>query len=306
MSEKDKIINIAINEIGYLEKSWAAYNENPEVIYDKVAGAGSDNVTKYAKEMDDLCVYNTPKNGYPWCKVFVDWLFVQAFGLDKAGELLHGWTAGVEQFYDWYNSNGQIYYHPEIGDLVIFGDCDHIGIITDFDDDTIYTIEGNTSADVECEANGGTVTQKSYSRYSSWINCYARPNYEIVKNQITIQAHVQNVGWMNPVGLGEVAGTTGRKLQLEAIILNSDNIDLEYRAHCSNLGWQDWVKNGEVAGTTGESRAIEAIEIKSSVPLKVSEHLQNIGWMPESKGNYILIGTVGKSLPMEALKMELL
>jgi peptidoglycan hydrolase-like protein with peptidoglycan-binding domain len=178
MSEKDKIINIAINEIGYLEKSWAAYNENPEVIYDKVAGAGSDNVTKYAKEMDDLCVYNTPKNGYPWCKVFVDWLFVQAFGLDKAGELLHGWTAGVEQFYDWYNSNGQIYYHPEIGDLVIFGDCYHIGIITDFDDDRIYTIEGNTSADVECEANGGAVAQKSYSRYSSWINCYARPNYE--------------------------------------------------------------------------------------------------------------------------------
>ena len=129
------------------------------------------------QELDDLDVYNTFKNGYPWCKVFIDWSFVQAMGLDRAGQLLQGWTAGVEQFYCWYKSTGQIYYHPEKGDLVIFGDCDHIGIITDFDDDTIYTIEGNTSADVECEANGGAVAQKSYSRYSSWINCYARPSY---------------------------------------------------------------------------------------------------------------------------------
>lgn len=178
MSERDSVINIASDEIGYLEKSWAAYNENPDVIYDKTAGAGRDNVTKYAKEMDDLEVYNGPKNGYPWCKVFIDWCMVQALGLDRAGELLHGWTAGVTQAYNWFNANGQISNTPEVGALIIFGDCDHIGIVIDYDDSRVYTIEGNTSGTIGLVANGGSVAQKSYSRNSSYIKCYAIPEYE--------------------------------------------------------------------------------------------------------------------------------
>lgn len=177
-NEISEVLNVARNEEGYLEKSWAAYNENPDVIYDKTAGAGDDNVTKYAKEMDDLDLYNTPKNGYPWCKVFVDWCFVQALGLDRAGELLAGWTAGVEQFFNWFESRGQIFDDARIGDLVIFGDNDHIGFVIDVDYDRIYTIEGNTSGASGLVANGGAVVQKEYYRYSSYIKCYARPNYD--------------------------------------------------------------------------------------------------------------------------------
>ena len=178
MSERDNVINVAADEVGYLEKSWAAYNENPDVIYDKTAGAGNDNVTKYAKEMDELEVYNGPKQGYAWCKVFVDWLFVHALGLDRAAELLLGWTAGVTQAYQWFRNNGQISNTPEVGDLIIFGDCDHIGIVIDYDESRVYTIEGNTSGATGLVANGGGVAQKSYSRYSSYIKCYARPSYE--------------------------------------------------------------------------------------------------------------------------------
>lgn len=177
MSNVNRLLDIFRQEVGYLEKSRAAYDYDPSIIYDKTKGAGTDNITKYAKEMDDLNVYNTPKNGYPWCKVFIDWCFVQAFGLDKAAELLKGWTAGVEQFFNWYRANEQIFNHPQVGDLVIFGECDHIGIIAAFDDDTIYTIEGNTSGATGLVANGGGVAEKSYSRYSSYIQCYARPNY---------------------------------------------------------------------------------------------------------------------------------
>ena len=54
MANINDLIHNAENEIGYKEKSWEAYNENPEIIYDKEAGAGYDNVTKYAKEMDEL------------------------------------------------------------------------------------------------------------------------------------------------------------------------------------------------------------------------------------------------------------
>lgn len=176
--EIQRIREVSLPEQDYLEKSWEAYNENPDIIYEKEAGAGYDNVTKYAKEMDDLEVYNTPKQGYPWCKVFVDWCFIQALGFDRAGQLLYGWTAGVEQFYNWYSERGRISNTPKIGDLVIFGDNDHIGIVVDLDDNKIYTVEGNTSAGAGLDANGGAVVQKEYSRWSSYIKCYARPEYE--------------------------------------------------------------------------------------------------------------------------------
>lgn len=177
MAEINDIIAKAHEELEYREKSWEAYNENPDVIYDKYEGAGYDNVTKYAKEMDDLEVYNTPKNGYPWCKVFIDWLFVKTFGIERAGQLLHGWTAGVEQFFNWFSENGQISNSPKIGDLVIFGDNDHIGIVFDVADGKIYTIEGNTTPS-GYSANGGQVANKEYYLGSSWIKCYARPNYD--------------------------------------------------------------------------------------------------------------------------------
>ena len=178
MIEYEKLLEIARQEVGYLEKSWTAYNADPTIIYDKTAGAGRDNVTKYAKEMDELNVYNTPKQGYAWCKVFVDWCMVQAFGIERATQLLYGWTAGVTEEYNWFTNNKQIFNEPEVGDLIIFGNCDHIGIVTDYDNSRVYTIEGNTSGATGLVANGGGVAAKSYSRNSSYIKCYARPEYE--------------------------------------------------------------------------------------------------------------------------------
>ena len=177
MAEIDSLRTWAIDEVDYLEKSWKAYSENPNVIYDKYDGAGKDNVTKYAKEMDDLEVYNTPKQGYAWCKVFVDWCFVKAFGLDRAAELLIGWTAGCTQAYNWYKANGQVDSNPKKGDLVFFGDCEHIGIVMDVDESKIYTVEGNTSGTTGLVANGGQVAQKEYYRTSRYIYGYARPAY---------------------------------------------------------------------------------------------------------------------------------
>ncbi|MBS7126391.1 MAG: hypothetical protein KH064_04300, partial [Collinsella sp.] len=71
---------------------------------------------------------------------------------------------------------------------------------------------------------------------------------------------------MGAVAGGEVAGTTGRGLPLEALRLvlsdastgeplGADAISVE--AHVSNVGWQAAVGNGGTAGTTGQSRAVE-------------------------------------------------
>ncbi|MDP4143197.1 MAG: Ig-like domain-containing protein [Bacillota bacterium] len=133
---------------------------------------------------------------------------------------------------------------------------------------------------------------------------------------IEYQAHVQNIGWQNWVDSGNVAGTTGQSLRMEAIRIrfkapynNDHNLHIMYRAHVANLGWLPWVKDGEVAGTTGQSLRMEALEIKivdnngvvrSDYNLSYQAHVQDIGWQ-----NLVYTGqtagTTGQSLRMEAV-----
>ncbi|MBS4780056.1 MAG: hypothetical protein KH012_06910, partial [Collinsella sp.] len=81
---------------------------------------------------------------------------------------------------------------------------------------------------------------------------------------LSCSAHVSSIGWMGAVAGGEVAGTTGRGLPLEALRLvlcdattgeplGAGAVSVE--AHVAGLGWRPAVGNGEVAGTTGQSRA---------------------------------------------------
>lgn len=50
----DEVLKIALAEEGYLEKSKTAYALNKDIIYDKNAGAGSDNITKFGYEMHKI------------------------------------------------------------------------------------------------------------------------------------------------------------------------------------------------------------------------------------------------------------
>ena len=70
-----KVLKIAEAEVGYLEKASNSQLDS------KTANAGSANYTKYARDLDNISgFYNGKKNGYPWCDVFIDWCFVQAYG----------------------------------------------------------------------------------------------------------------------------------------------------------------------------------------------------------------------------------
>ena len=171
MSEKSKILELANAEVGYLEKA------SNSQLDDKTANAGDKNYTKYARDMDNLKVYNGIKQGYAWCNVFIDWLFYKALGQERALELLIGWSAGCTQDYIWFKNNKQIVIEPQVGDLIFFGDCDHIGIVEKVENGRIYTIEGNTSNKAELIINGGQVARKSYELTSRYIKAFARPNY---------------------------------------------------------------------------------------------------------------------------------
>ena len=131
---------------------------------------------------------------------------------------------------------------------------------------------------------------------------------------IKYSAHSQNKGWMSEVSDGNMAGTTGLGLRMEAIkIAISDDLlsgSIEYQVHVQNKGWMNWSENGETAGTTGQSLRMEAIKIKLTG--EISEkyvvlyrvHVQNIGWMNWVKDGETA-GTTGKSLRMEAIEIKI-
>ena len=172
-----KVIDIANAEIGYLEKK---SNKNLD---DKTANAGSNNYTKYGRDMHDLypSVMDFPA---AWCDAFVDWCFYKAYGTSTAKSLLCGnyddYTVSSAQMYKnkgaWYKSN------PKKGDQIFFtnasGGICHTGLVVDVTSTNVVAIEGNTSSTAGVVANGGCVRKKTYSLTYSRIAGYGRPAYE--------------------------------------------------------------------------------------------------------------------------------
>lgn len=178
-----KLLEVAEAQVGYLEKK---SNSNLD---SKTANAGDKNYTKFARDLDKLgYFYNGPKNGYAWCDVFVDWCFVQAFGVDEAMKLLQqpkkSYGAGCGYSRDYYKKKGQFYTSkPKPGDQIFFwnsrkNSVAHTGIVYEVDSTYVYTIEGNTSSSSGVVANGGAVAKKKYKLNYARLCGYGRPNYD--------------------------------------------------------------------------------------------------------------------------------
>lgn len=173
----DKILNVAKNEVGYLEK------KSKDQLDSKTANAGMNNYTKYARDIDELNIMNGNKQGYAWCAVFFVWLIYKAYGKSALNEILYGLTysAGCVESANYYKKAKQFYSSPKIGDQIFFknskGVICHTGLIYKVDDTYVYTIEGNTSSANGVVANGGCVINKKYKKNYSYIVGYGRPNY---------------------------------------------------------------------------------------------------------------------------------
>lgn len=129
------------------------------------------------------------------------------------------------------------------------------------------------------------------------------------------QTHIQNVGWQDWRKSGELAGTEGQSLRMEALRLKMNGAEeyegeLLYRVHVQTIGWQDWKKNGELAGTEGQSLRVEAIEIKLTGELAekfdvhYQVHIADFGWLDMVSSGQIS-GTQGFAKRMEAMRIKL-
>lgn len=130
---------------------------------------------------------------------------------------------------------------------------------------------------------------------------------------ITYQTHVQNIGWQAEKADGEVSGTSGQSLRLEAIKIKlGSSIDggLTYATHVQDIGWQSFVSNGQLSGTSGQSKRLEAIKINltgnaaNQYDIYYRVHAQNLGWLGWAK-NGQSAGTAGYSYRLEAIQIVL-
>lgn len=184
-----KLLEVALNEIGYLEK------KSNSKLDSKTANAGYNNWTKYARDLDALgFFYNGKKNGYAWCDMFVDWCFVKAFGVEEAMKLLQqpkkSYGAGCGPSANYYKQKGQFYKsNPKKGDQIFFWSAKkdrvaHTGLVYKVDSTYVYTVEGNTSSTSGVIANGGGVFKKKYKLNYTRIHGYGRPKYDKEPNVV--------------------------------------------------------------------------------------------------------------------------
>lgn len=141
---REKIIEIAIKEVGYSEEK--------------------GNKTKYGKWFN--------LDGVPWCGIFCSWVYAEAGKPIKKGGYIKGF-AGVGTLVESYKS--KITKDPKIGDLVVFdwqldGKPDHVGIFNGWiqKEKSFKTIEGNTSP--KDFSNGGMVME--CERRTGLVSCF--------------------------------------------------------------------------------------------------------------------------------------
>ena len=145
MSKRDEIVEVALSQKGYKE--------------------GANNDTKYGEW------YGLNYN--PWCAMFVSWCADQVGILDTLIPKFAGCTTGFRIMKDMGITTKE-HIVPQKGDLIFFdwdrsGDYDHVGIVTDANGSSVYTVEGN---------HNDMVDTFVYPITASYIAGYARPKYE--------------------------------------------------------------------------------------------------------------------------------
>lgn len=183
--QRTDIVAVARSQVGYQEGSSEAQLTGE--IY------GGENYTEYGSwyGLQNL-----------WCAMFVSWCAAQA-GIST--DIFPSHCATPEGL-SWFAGRGLAYtreevqsrkYTPKPGDLVYFKSSrnakttNHVGIVTAYGDNRIYTIEGNIGA-IGKLTNGGTVAELSYPITNTFIVYICSPAYEAGSTNVLPDAHIQD------------------------------------------------------------------------------------------------------------------
>lgn len=270
-------------------------------------------ITAYHGQGGDLNVSTvTPKNGN------IDigsWAF--NYNTNLTGIDLRRTANIYEHAFDYCYFLTQVEFGPNLRTIgaYAFGNCVGLEMLeipacVTFIDSTAFvgcsnlTIYGVAGSYVEQYANDNDIPfVATGSSTSSDLTCYYR-------------THIQNIGWQEQKGNGEISGTSGQGLRLEAIQMtgwdpvNKQEFNVYYQTHIQNIGWQEWKSNKAISGTSGMGYRLEAIRIMlpDTLPdydIYYQVHAQNFGWLDWAK-NGQEAGTAGFGYRLEAIRVLIL
>lgn len=188
--------------------------------------------------------------------------------------------------------------------------------------DVYYRVHAQDYGWLDWAKNGESAGTEGYSKRLEGIqivlvkkgeNAPGSTSRPFIYKMIKYQTHVQNIGWQGEKVDGEMSGTTGQSLRLEAIKIQlSSSIDggIVYKTHVQDYGWQNFVANGQASGTSGQAKRLEAIQMqltgnaKNQYDLYYRVHAQNFGWLGWAK-NGESAGTAGYSYRLEGIQIVL-
>ncbi|MFJ9694937.1 peptidoglycan-binding protein [Kitasatospora sp. NPDC101183] len=150
------IIAVALPEVGYHEG--------------RDANGRWNNKEKYAAEVPGQAWVSD--DGEPWCATFVSWLALKSGNAD-----VYPRTASCSVGVAWFRAKGRFSALPSVGAQVFFGSGggSHTGLVIDFDDTTITTVEGNTNNTGSAEGDG--VYRKVWRRRDAYVYGYGHPAF---------------------------------------------------------------------------------------------------------------------------------
>ncbi len=171
MGQVEDLLKYALSQVGTAENPLGS-NRQPY-------GAYIDSTDWYLYK-NSTGTWRHKVNGYDWCTQFHDCCFLKVFGIDKARKMLcrpvyNNYGAVVKYQVNYMKSAERYGSTPKKGCSIYFKNSagpSHIGIVYDFDDKYVYTVEGNAGS--HC----WYVVKNKYSRNYERILGYGYPIYD--------------------------------------------------------------------------------------------------------------------------------
>ena len=267
-------------------------NLNLEALKLKVTEAGRENLT-------GSITYEAHVQDIGWQPAVSDWQAAGTTGRNKKIEAIKiNLTEQLAEKYD-------VYYRVHSANYGWLG----------------WAKNGEKAGTIGLNLGAQAIEVKLYEKNSSDVPAQTEKSYVSLDNlgSILYKTHVQNIGWQSSNFYdGQMAGTTGKGLSIEAIKINVTELgrqsdlsgSIVYEAHVQDIGWQGEVSDGQLAGTTGRNKKIEAMKIHLTEQLEdhydvfYRVHSARFGWLDWTKNGQIA-GTVGYNAGVEAIEIKL-
>ncbi len=197
-----------------------------------------------------------------------------------------------------------------------------VGTSNEADGEPVSSGEAEGSTEIEASATDAeaapALKKDTLQREAPLLSAPSKGGAGAPGASVSYRGHVENIGWQNWVSDGEMAGTSGQALRLEALEFSLDGScegDIFCQAHVENIGWQRLQGTSvgmgiATVGTHGQALRVEAFkftlagEISRWYDVLYRAHVENIGWQ-DWTSNGGMAGTSGQGLRVESLQIKL-